>query len=142
MTSALASFFSVALLAHAVYQYQHDINWWMYVPAYGLAGAVCIFPLPSLSLWRSLSSLAAVGGGLLMLFLAWTFHGIEDTPGLDLKEARNLLPIALGVALTTGTRLSLDVNHRILHYIRSFILVTIFTLSIITTIYSVKYYLE
>ncbi|KHJ76390.1 hypothetical protein OESDEN_23990 [Oesophagostomum dentatum] len=97
MTSALVSFFSVALIAHAAYQYQHDINWWMYAPAYGLAGAVCVFPLPSATLWRSLSSVSVVGGGLLMLFLTWTFRGLESSPGLELKEAKNLLPVSTTV---------------------------------------------
>ncbi|CAJ0593544.1 unnamed protein product [Cylicocyclus nassatus] len=141
MLPALTSVFSIGLLAHAAYQYQHDINWWMYAPAYGLAGAVCIFPLPSRSLWRSLSSVAIVGGGLLMLFLAWTFHGLEGSPGLELKEAKNLLPIALGVAITTGTRLSLDANRKIVHYFRSLVLLTFFVLSILTTVYSIKFYI-
>ncbi|ETN86117.1 hypothetical protein NECAME_06090 [Necator americanus] len=141
MATAIVPVFSVALLAHAVYQYQHDINWWMYVPAYGLAGTLCIFPSPSLSLWRGLSSVAVIGGGLLMLFLTWTFHGLEGSPGLELSEAKNLLPIAIGVAITTGTRLSLDTNQRILHYIRSLILVTLFILSSFISVYSIKYYL-
>ncbi|VDO41750.1 unnamed protein product [Haemonchus placei] len=67
----------------------------MYVPAYGMASIVCILPLPTFTLWRFLSSVAVIGGTLLMLFLAWTFHGLENADGLELHEAKNLLPVRL-----------------------------------------------
>uniref|UniRef100_A0A183G342 DUF2339 domain-containing protein n=1 Tax=Heligmosomoides polygyrus TaxID=6339 RepID=A0A183G342_HELPZ len=123
--------------------YETDPYWWMYAPAYGLASVVCIMPVPSLWLWRFLSSVAVVGGAALMLFLAWTFHSAEDAGGLELWEARNLLPvIAIGVALASSTRLMTDTGTTLLSYPRHLILLLTVASSVLTIAYSIKYYLQ
>nr|CDJ81431.1 Protein Y71F9B.1 [Haemonchus contortus] len=141
MNTGLVSVLAMALSAHAIYQYLNDPLWWMYVPAYGMASIVCILPLPTFTLWRFLSSIAVIGGFLLMLFLAWTFHGLENADGLELHEAKNLLPVAIGVALTGSTRLILDKKSSIFKYPKLLILTTILISSIIVAVYSTKYYL-
>ncbi|KAK6041485.1 hypothetical protein COOONC_21011 [Cooperia oncophora] len=141
MNAGLTTVMAMGLSAHAIYHYRNDPSWWMYVPAYGLASTVCILPLPSLTIWRILSSLAVVGGSLLMMFLAWTFHSLENAAGLELNEAKNLLPVAIGVALTGSTRLMLDTRTNLLKYPRFIILSTILISSVITGVYSIKYYL-
>ncbi|KAJ1350616.1 hypothetical protein KIN20_006445 [Parelaphostrongylus tenuis] len=131
---------SLALITYAAYQYQHDNYWWTYVPAIGIAGITCIHPLPSVRLWRIISSVVIVGGTLLMLFLCWTFHSLEETAGYDLKEAGNLPFVAIGVALTASTRLLLGPNTNFVHYLRSFILILCLMLGFFITAYSIKYY--
>ncbi|KJH49567.1 hypothetical protein DICVIV_04299 [Dictyocaulus viviparus] len=131
---------SLALLFYAVYQYQNDSYWWIYVPVTGAAGITCILPMPSFAIWRILSSVSIVGGTILMSFLFWTFHCLEGTVGYDLKEAGNLLPVALAVALSTGTRLNLGTSNNVLRYLQSLILVVCFILSTLIATYSTKYY--
>ncbi|KAK5983144.1 hypothetical protein GCK32_001349 [Trichostrongylus colubriformis] len=142
MSTGVITVLAMALSAHAIYCYQTDPSWWMYVPAYGIASIVCIWPLPSLTIWRILSSIAVIGGGTLMLFLMWTFRSLESAAGLELPEAKNLLPVAIGVALTGSTRLMSDTRGGLFRYPRYFILSTILISSILTAAYSVKYYLK
>ncbi|WKX92793.1 hypothetical protein Q1695_010661 [Nippostrongylus brasiliensis] len=141
IATGLRTSIAVALSAHAIYQYQHDTYWWAYVPAYGLASIICMLPLPSLLLWRILSSVAVIGGCTLMVFLAWTLYSVEEVAGLELREARNLLPIAIGVALTGSTRLMSDTGTSLLKYPRRLILIFTVACSITIAAFSVKYFL-
>ncbi|CAI5437895.1 unnamed protein product [Caenorhabditis angaria] len=129
----------VGLLAHAIYQFQFNPSWYVYSPIYGLAAILAFIQLPQNSVWRLLSAVSVISGGALSAFLLWTFLTIDSTPSLDLEEAKNLLPVALGAFLSTFIRISSDETTRPVHYVRNFILTSVLLISAVSLLFSIKY---
>lgn len=55
-------------------QFQLDPDWWIYVPLYALGAALCVIQLPKSGIWRLLSAIVIVLGGLHVAFIAWSIR--------------------------------------------------------------------
>ncbi|CAJ0954062.1 unnamed protein product, partial [Mesorhabditis belari] len=137
---ALRAAVAVGLLAHGVYQFENDPTWWLCCPFYVSAALLSLLPFPNLFIWRLLSAFAVMGGGSFMLFLAYTFHSLDGATGLSLIEGDRLLPISVGVALITATRLAHGRHSSPLEFIKGFILTGLFFASFGCMIFSAKFF--
>ncbi|CAJ0584388.1 unnamed protein product, partial [Mesorhabditis spiculigera] len=129
----------VALLGHAVYQFEHNPSWWLYCPSYVSAALLSLLPFPNSYIWKLLSSISVIGGGLFMLFLAYTFHKLDGTIGLVLDEGKALLPVSMGVFLIASTRLTYGHLSSPVEYLRGFILTAVLFASVLCAGFSIKY---
>ncbi|CAD6186423.1 unnamed protein product [Caenorhabditis auriculariae] len=142
MNSLIRNVVGTGLLAHGAHQFLTNPNWWLYTPICVLAALVSLRPTPSSKFWRVFSSVSAVGGGLLTLFLLWTFLSIDDTPTLKLDEGKQLLQVSVASLLVTSTRLSTDQIKSPVHYVRTSLLLLTFAVALLSAVVSFKYFAE
>ncbi|MFH4974881.1 hypothetical protein AB6A40_001590 [Gnathostoma spinigerum] len=101
---------SLILLAKASFQYRTDADWWLYVPIYLLSAVLNLIPCNRKPWWRLFTSVIIVVGCAQIAFLVWSFRRVAHSLlQEEFKEARNILPLAVGVFVLTTGRL---INHQ------------------------------
>ncbi|ULU10176.1 hypothetical protein L5515_000554 [Caenorhabditis briggsae] len=112
----------LALLGYSLSEIGTNPVWWAYVPVYIVPAVLAIIQMPRNVTWRTLSSISIVVGGFYLTFLMWTFSSVESTPTINLEEAKNIPPIALGAFLISFIRLTNDKVTQPVHYVRTSII--------------------
>uniref|UniRef100_A0A915B778 Uncharacterized protein n=1 Tax=Parascaris univalens TaxID=6257 RepID=A0A915B778_PARUN len=122
-------------------QFQWDPDWWIYVPLYALGAALCIVQVPKSGIWRLLSAIVIVLGGLHVAFIAWSIrHASRAVLAERFYEARYIALCATSVAMVTSARLRTGEYKNIFAYLRTMILLVVLLSTIPALMFSTCFY--